>query len=439
MAVGTPMKDGQAYGDVRAPLSLEKLQPFLEKNVKGFAGPITVKQFGFGQSNPTYLLQTPNKSYVLRRAPLGPLLSKTAHRVDREFLMLEALNKFNERLPADTPPERRVPVPQVYALCMDPEVAGSPFYVMEFLKGRIFTDVQIPDLPQEERFACWRSAVQTLALLGSIPVSALALPASFAPDPLKKPYFPRQVVGMHRVSDAQSQAPVPENPGGILGDVYKADELWPYYEQGSKAVSAAEVKHGGSLVHGDYKLDNLVFHPTEPRVIGILDWELCTLGSPLADLGNLLIPFSVPPVSDEDKAALTKNGKGGTSNLALGLKGLSSSVTGVPTGDVLEQWWVAGMNEGYLWHASEANREREARAGRIPGPVPAPRQWPTQRFEWVRSWMLFRLAIIAQGIAARAALGQASSANASPDRAPFDFFAKMAYLAKGEPEVVAKL
>lgn len=90
---------------------------------------------------------------MLRRAPLGPLLSKTAHRVDREFLMLEALNKFNERLPKDTPPERIVPVPQVYALCMDPAVAGSPFYIMEFLKGRIFTDVQIPDLPKEERFA----------------------------------------------------------------------------------------------------------------------------------------------------------------------------------------------------------------------------------------------------------------------------------------------
>ncbi|TXT12818.1 hypothetical protein VHUM_01219 [Vanrija humicola] len=425
MAVpGTRPKDGQAYGDVRAPLSLDKLQPFLEKNVDGFAGPITVKQFGFGQSNPTYLLQTPAKSYVLRRAPLGPLLSKTAHRVDREFLVLEALNKFNARLPKDTPPERFVPVPQVYALCMDPEVAGSPFYIMEFLKGRIFTDVQIPDLPEEERFACWRSAVQSLALLGSIPVSALGLPASFAPDPIKKPYFPRQVVGMHRVSDAQSQAPVPGNPGGILGPVWGADELWPYYEQGSKAVSAAEVQHGASLVHGDYKLDNLVFHPTEPRVIGILDWELCTLGSPLADLGNMLIPFSFPPVSDADKAELTKNNKtSGTSNLVLGLKGLSSAQTGVPTSDVLEQWWVAGMNEGYLWHA----------------PIPAPRQWPNRRFEWVRSWMLFRLAVIAQGIAARAALGQASSASASVDRAPFDFFGKMAYQARGEPEVTAKL
>lgn len=285
----------------------------------------------------------------------------------------------------------------------------------------------------------WRSAVQALALLGSIPVSALGLPASFAPDPIKKPYFPRQVVGMHRVSDAQSKAPVPTNPGGILGDVIHADELWPYYEQGSKTVSAAEVKHGASLVHGDYKLDNLVFHPTEPRVIGILDWELCTLGSPLADLGNMLIPFSFEPVSDKDRAELTKNSSG-TSNLVLGLKGLPSSVTGIPTSDVLEQWWVGGMNEGYLWHASEANRSREALAGRIPGPVPAPRQWPTQRFEWVRSWMLFRLAIIAQGIAARAALGQASSAHASPDRAPFDFFGKMAYQAKGQPEVtVAKL
>lgn len=113
--------------------------------------PLTPFLSQFGQSNPTYFLQTPSRNYVLRRAPIGKLLSKTAHRVDREYIILEAFNKFNATLPADAQ-DRKVPVPQVYTLCMDPSVADAPFYVMEFIKGRIFTDIEVPDLSEKDRY-----------------------------------------------------------------------------------------------------------------------------------------------------------------------------------------------------------------------------------------------------------------------------------------------
>lgn len=345
------------------------------------------------------------------------MLSSTAHRVDREFQILEAINKYNSKLP-DSAAARRVPVPQVYALCMDAEVAGAPFYVMEYVKGRIFTDDRLPHLPQEERFAIWRAAIETLALLATVPVKDLDLPG-FAADPLKKPYFPRQVNSMMRVSAAQSKAPVPSYPGGILGDIWGTQELRPYYESGSKIVAQAEFVHGASVVHGDYKLDNMIFHPTEARVIGILDWELCTLGSPLADLGNCLLPFSFP--STELSRKLTSGGGSGSSRMQ-GLKGVPSSVTGIPQCEQLEKWWVDAMNEGYDWHAKHGNNITAS------GKPPQHWSYPIPGMEWVRSWMAFRLGIIMQGIAARAATGQASSASALPKRDSADFFGHMAYL-----------
>lgn len=310
-------------------------------------------------------------------------------------------------------------MPTVYNLCMDPEVAGAPFYVMEFIKGRIFTDVRLPHLPKEERFAIWKAAIETLALLATVPVKELELPSSFAPDPLKKLYFPRQVNSLLKVSAVQSKAPVKDYPGGILGDIWGTNELRPYFESGSKVVAKAESIHGASIVHGDYKLDNMIFHPTEARVIGILDWELCTLGSPLADLGNCLLPFSFTPLSRDDEAA--RSGGGGGSTLMLGLKDVPSSISGIPQREEIEKWWVNAMNEGYEWHSRHGFTLAD-------GSKPKPWAHPIPGMEWVRAWMCFRLGVIAQGIAARAALGQASSASAVPKRDNADFFGRMAYL-----------
>ncbi|WVW87025.1 hypothetical protein I302_109081 [Kwoniella bestiolae CBS 10118] len=408
---------GSELSTVRSSLPLEKVVPYLEQNIEGFKGPVEVKQF---KSNPTYLLtpSSPKQSYVLRRAPSGPLLSPTAHRVDREYLILSALNRYNQTVSA----EHAVPVPKVYCLCEDKEVAGAAFYVMEYLKGRIFTDVRLRELEKEERWACWNSAISTLSKLSTIPIPSLNLPASFAPPPSAKPYFPRQVGSLLKVSQAQSKAKN-KDTGEELGAIWGTDEMKGWFEKGAQVIAEMESKRGvGGVVHGDYKLDNLIFHPTEPKVIGILDWELCTLGSPLADLGNLLLPFSFPPMSSSHRenlaSALGGSDKRDDMTLLLGLKGLSSSETGLPQREELEAWWVKGMNDGLAFHQQKDN-------------------WvlPIPGMSWVRSWILFRLAIIAQGIAARAALGQASSADARADSRPvFDFFGKMAWEVKQEAE-----
>ncbi|ORX37802.1 kinase-like domain-containing protein [Kockovaella imperatae] len=417
-------KVGQQVGEVRSALPLDKLVPYLEKNVDGWKGPLEVKQFKFGQSNPTYLLLTPSKSYVLRRQPSGPLLSKTAHRIDREYLILSSLSRYNCSLSSSDREDHGIPIPEVHCLCMDPEVIGAGFYVMDFVKGRIFQDVRMHHLSAKERRDCFRSAVETLTRLSSIPLDRLDLPNPFAPDPVKKPYFSRNVNSLLRVSEAQSRAKSKET-GKEIGEIWGTSKLRPWFEHGAQKIAQEETRLGvAGVVHGDYKLDNLIFHPTKPKVIGILDWELCTLGSPLADLANLLLPFSFAPVSDS--ALKQMLGTRSDATLMLGLKGLSSSQTGLPSRDELESWWVEGMNSERRWHASPMGNAEDC----------APQwSWPIQHIDWVRSWTLFKLAIIAQGIAARAALGQASSADAKADsRAVFDFFGKMAWTVRNEVE-----
>jgi aminoglycoside phosphotransferase (APT) family kinase protein len=327
-----------AAGDVRPGQAIDprRLQAWLHDAVPGFRGPLTLQQFEGGQSNPTYLLATPGERYVLRRKPGGGLL-KSAHAVDREFRVMRAL--------AAVP---GFPVPQPLALCEDEGVIGSMFYVMRHVPGRVFWNCLMPDLQARERAALYDSANETLARLHTLDVGALGLENFGRPGN----YFLRQITRWSQQYEATKTETIPE--------FEKLIEWLP---------RAAPPDDGKSvLIHGDYSFHNMIVHPTEPRVVALVDWELSTIGHPLADLTYHLMEWYRPAGTDTR----------GT------LRGADLAALGIPS----MQDYVARYGE---------------RTGfKVDG-----------HLGFYRAFNLFRVAAILHGIAGRITEGTATSAHAA--------------------------
>ena len=314
-------------------LDLARLEPWLREQIPSLDAPLSVEKFAGGQSNPTFKLSAGDTHYVLRRKPPGELLA-SAHAVDREFRVLDALRDTD------------VPVPNAIALCTDDSVIGSMFYVMEHLEGRIFWDPAVPEVNNEERTAIYDEMNRVLAALHRVNVDTVGLTDYGKPGN----YYARQIGRWTKQYRASETEAVAEMEALI-------DWLPNHIPEGDETVA---------LVHGDYRLDNMIFHPREPRIIGILDWELSTLGDPLADLAYQLMAWRFPR-------------EGGIS----GLEGLDRSSLGLPS------------DEDYI----AAYCHRTGRDGID--------NWP-----FYMAFCFFRIAAILQGIKKRAQIGTASSAEA---------------------------
>jgi len=246
-----------------------KLAAWMEAHVDGYKGPLEVSQFKGGQSNPTYQLITPHHKYVMRRKPPGKLLP-SAHAVDREFRVISALHPLG------------FPVARPYALCEDVSVIGTMFYVMDMVEGRILWDGTLPHIDPSQRRAIYEAKVKTFADLHNVDWRAVGL-EGFGKE---GDYIARQTHRWTKQYVASETEKIPEMDKLI-------DWLPANIPPGDKTT----------IVHGDYRLDNMILHATEPSVIAVLDWELCTLGDPLADFTYHLMNW-VMPSSDPGRGAL---------------------------------------------------------------------------------------------------------------------------------------
>eukprot|EP00741_Cyanophora_paradoxa_P011688 tig00020563_g11292.t1 len=252
-------------GPVRAPIDEAKLAAHLRAaGVPGLEGSLRVGQFSHGQSNPTYFVQAGEHAYVLRKKPAGKLLP-SAHAVEREFRVMRALGRLTT-----------VPVPEAILLCEDPAVIGTPFFLMRYERGRLFQDPSLPGMEPAERAAVYESMGDTLAKLHAVDCKALGLADYGRVDG----YSRRQVARWTAQYEASK-----------TGTIEAMDRLAAWLA----GNVPPEADSDSCLVHGDFRLDNLVFHPTQPRVIAVLDWELSTLGHPLSDLAYNCLTYFLPP------------------------------------------------------------------------------------------------------------------------------------------------
>lgn len=329
------MKPGDEIREVRKAhkLDMPTLVSYL-RNRMDVSGKLTIQQFSFGQSNPTYLLTDCNKTYVLRKKPPGKLLP-SAHAVEREYRILKTLEKTD------------VPVPKMILLCKDAAIIGTPFYIMEHVEGRIFRNPSLPDMAsRKERFAIYDAMNETLARIHKVDWQAMGLGNYGKPGN----YMIRQVGKWSKQYMASKTDPI-----------QSMDNLMEWLPQNIPDDDRT------TIVHGDFRLENMVLHLTEPKVVAVLDWELSTLGHPLADLAYNCMGYYLPSL-------------GGS---AFGISDVDFEATGIPTEDV------------YTAAYCERMQRRD-----IPN------------WSFFMAFGMFRLAAIVQGVYKRGLDGNASAADA---------------------------
>ena len=330
-------------------LDVPRLDAFMREQVRGYEGPPVIRQFRGGQSNPTYLLVTPGARYVLRRKPPGQLMA-SAHAVDREHQVLSALGSHTQ-----------VPVARVYALCRDESVIGTWFYVMEHVQGRIFWDPALPQIPRAERPAYYDAMNAALATLHNVNPQQAGLADYGRPGG----YLVRQV-------ERWSKTYASDDAAGRVPALERLIEWLPRHMPAREEPAA--------VVHGDYRIDNLIFHPGQPRVLAILDWELSTLGDPLADFAYHLMAYRMPSLA------------------VPGLAGRDPAELNIPS----EQEYV---------------RAYCARTGRE----------GVHDFNFYLAFCMFRLAAILHGIRGRVVRGAAVSAQAKVHAQNVEAIAELAW------------
>ena len=326
--------DKEMVGTIAVPeadrMDLDALTAWFEAHVEGYEGPISYTKFKGGQSNPTYRIDTPGRSYVLRRQPFGKLLP-SAHAVDREYKAMHALGPTG------------FPVPKTYGLCEDPEVIGSKFFVMGLADGRSLWNGSLPNNTPEERRAIYDAMIDTFADLHLKDPEAIGLGDYGKPTD----YCARQISRWSKQYKLSETEHMPQ-----------MERLIEWLPQ------TIPPQHESSVVHGDYRLDNMIFHADENRVAAVLDWELSTLGDPIADFSYFVLNWHNP------------------SDGRAGLGGKDLKALGIPTAEEVTQRYVE--RTGY--------------------PVPD--------MDWYFAFNLFKFAGIIQGIKKRVIDGTASSAHA---------------------------
>ncbi len=345
----TEMFSGTEAPPAHLVIDTDKLSAYVAGRIPGWRGPAEITKFRGGQSNPTYRVETPDRTYVLRKKPGGALLP-SAHAIDREYRAIAAVHA------------KGFPVPEPILYCTDPQILGSEFYVVGYVGGRVFWDVEMPGLAPAERNAVYRNTITTLATLHAFDVGDLGL-ADFG---RKDDYVGRQLARWGKQYQAAQMQDLPD---------------MDWLLETLQARRPPQLRH--ALIHGDYGLHNIIIQPEAPGIAAVLDWEISTIGDPFADLAHHLMPYFLPP--DPERASVST------------LVGRDLAALGLPALDV----YVAGYCE----------------AAGLSG---------FSNMNFYIAFALFRYAAIVQGILKRAHDGNAANRNMPHTQSRVGLLAKLA-------------